>query len=264
MAGPVQTLLGKKQRPKEKDDLQAEVLERFLDSYRDRPPLTLSLLGAMVAIHLFATLWDLLHAKKIVWYMVLLGQHTNATLVAFGARSAGRVAQGEFWRLVTSGFVHGDLIHLCVNGLALVGLGRMAEAVFGPSRYLWIFLCSVVGGALMAQMWGGILSFGASGGLFGVMGALIGLGWSRQERLPPKLMAVFGIQLVVWTLLNLVIGFLLPFVSTSSHVGGLLVGILMGLFSADRITVSDPPSDIPLQLGSGAVLALCFGCLILW
>ena len=238
------------------------MLERFLDAYRDRPPLTLALMGAMAMSHLGTMGWDLVH-QKMVWWVLLVGEHSNGALLAFGARSAAKVAQGELWRLVTSGFVHGNLIHLAVNGLALVGLGRMGEAVFGPARFLWIFLLSVVGGALMAQMTGSLLSFGASGGLFGVMGALISFGWARKDRLPDNLVSTFGKQLAAWTLLNLVVGLLLPFVSTPSHVGGLLTGLVLGVGCRDRLTTVKEPSDIPMILGSATLIILSYGCLIL-
>lgn len=245
------------------EEQQVETLERFLDAYRDSPPLTLYMLGAMVAFHLGATFWDVTH-QKMSWWKILLGQHTNSTLLLFGARSAGKVAQGEYWRLLTSGFVHGDVIHLGVNGLALVGLGRMGEAVFGPVRFLWIFLLSVLGGALLAQMTGSPLSFGASGGLFGLMGAMIAFGWIRQQFLPAKLVKIFGTQLAAWTVLNLLVGLLLPFVSSSSHVGGLIAGLVTGFFVSDRLTREQIPNEMPLLLGSGALLSLSFGCLILW
>lgn len=237
-------------------------MERFLDCFEAVPLLTKFLLAALVALHLAAGLWEMTH-RQVLWFWAVFGSHSNPVLIEFGARAQGRVAQGELWRLVTCGFVHGDLIHLIVNGLALVGLGRLGEAVFGPARFMWIFLLSVVGGALAAQAHGGSISFGASGGLFGVMGALLSFGWLRREYLPAQMLGVFGKQLVVWTALNLIIGFFLPFVSSPSHVGGLITGLVAGLLHEDRLTNDQAPNEGAFVLTTTAVLGLSFAILVL-
>ncbi len=246
----------------EPEELRARTMERFLDCFEAVPLLTKLLLAGLVALHLAAGVWELTH-RKVSWFWAFLGSHSNPTLIEFGARAQGRVAQGELWRLVTCGFVHGDLIHLIVNGMALVGLGRLGEAVFGPARFIWIFLLSVVGGALAAQAHGGSISFGASGGLFGVMGALLSFGWLRREYLPAQMLEVFGKQLALWTALNLIIGFFLPFVSSPSHVGGLITGLLAGLLHEDRLTNDQPPNEGTFVLTTAALLGLSFGILIL-
>jgi rhomboid protease GluP len=237
-------------------------MERFLDCFEVVPVLTKLLLGVLVVLHLGAGVWELTH-RKVLWFWAFFGSHSNPTLIEFGARAQGRVAQGELWRLVTCGFVHGDMIHLIVNSMALVGLGRLGEAVFGPARFLWIFVLSVVGGALAAQAHGGSISFGASGGLFGVMGALLSFGWLRREFLPAQMLEVFGKQLVLWTALNLIIGFFLPFVSSPSHVGGLITGLVAGLLHEDRLTNDQPPNEATFVLTTAALLGLSFGILIL-
>jgi rhomboid protease GluP len=237
-------------------------MERFMDYFEVVPVLTKLLLGAMVLLHLGASFWELTH-RKVVWFWAFLGSHSNPTLIEFGARAQGRVAQGELWRLVTCGFVHGDLIHLVVNGMALVGLGRLGEAVFGPARFIWIFTLAVIGGALAAQAHGGSISFGASGGLFGVMGALLSFGWLRREFLPAQMLEVFGKQLALWTALNLIIGFFLPFVSSPSHVGGLIAGLLAGLLHEDRLTNDQAPNETTIVLTVAGILGISFGILIL-
>lgn len=238
-------------------------MERFLDLYRDRPPLTTGLAWGMLFLYGAAAFWEWTHSRA-PWWVALIGEHSPGTLLLFGARSAGRVAQGEVWRLLTSGFVHGGVLHVGVNCLALVGLGRIGETVFGPMRYFWIFLLSIVGGALCAQMTGSPLSFGASGGLFGIMGALLAFGWTRQHLLPTNMVRFFGTQLAAWTALNLAIGFVLPFISNASHVGGLLTGIACGFVHADRITARDAATnDVTFGLISGFSLLLCFGSLLL-
>ncbi len=238
-------------------------MERFLDLYQDRPPLTTGLAWGMLFLYAAAAFWEWTHART-VWWLALIGEHSLGTLLLFGARSAGRVAQGEMWRLLTSGFVHGGILHVGVNCLALVGLGRIGETVFGSTRFFWIFLLSITGGALLAQMSGSPLSFGASGGLFGIMGALLSFGWTRQHLLPANMVRFFGTQLAAWTLLNLAIGFVLPFISNASHIGGLITGLAAGAVHADRLTGKKSGSDdVMFALLCGGTLLLCFGCLLL-
>jgi membrane associated rhomboid family serine protease len=247
--------------PSGRPDSQEVTLERFLDLYSERPPVTIALLVVLVLFQLGIGTWDYLYRKVPLWY-TFLGEHTHAALVTFGARSASRIAQGELWRLVSSGFVHGDALHLLVNGLALLGLGRLAEAVFGPARFVWIFLLSIAGGTLAAQMAGGLVSFGASGGLLGLMGALMSFGWSKRRQLPQKLVQLFGVHLLGWTLLNLIIGVILPFINSPSHVGGLLMGLLLGVIHRDRLTQPEA-NALPFVLASISLLGLVYGALLL-
>jgi membrane associated rhomboid family serine protease len=129
----------------------------------------------------------------------------------------GLVTAGEWWRILTSGFLHFGLIHLAFNMLALWILGRDVETVLGRGRFLAVYLISMLGGsaAIMLIYGAGATVAGASGAVFGVMGALVVV--LRRLRMPPG--PALGIIAI-----NVAIGFLIPAISLTAHVGGLLAG----------------------------------------
>lgn len=144
---------------------------------------------------------------------------------------------GEPWLLVTSGFLHANLMHVAFNGYLLWRLGQMLEPVMGLARFGALFAAGLAGGSLgvvlQGALWStigevpvltthpGIPTLGASGAVFGLMGAaMVGL----------KARGVNPWQTDIGTLvaLNLVITFLIPRVSVGGHIGGLLAGLLAG------------------------------------
>jgi hypothetical protein len=85
------------------------------------------------------------------------------TLWEFGAKLPQSIlGQGQWWRLVTAGFLHGGLIHIAMNSWVLFDLGAQIEEVFGPSRLIVIYFCATVGGFLASTFWSRALSIGGS------------------------------------------------------------------------------------------------------
>jgi membrane associated rhomboid family serine protease len=145
------------------------------------------------------------------------------------------VARGEPWRLLTYAFLHFGAVHLLVNMVALYGLGSFLEGLVGWTRYLGIFCASALGGGMASAVaglvrmhlgWGPVLTVGASGAIWGLMGATLGL-VLRRERVFPELIAR-GLRqrLVVVLLLNVGISFL-PGIDLFAHLGGGLTGFLL-------------------------------------
>jgi membrane associated rhomboid family serine protease len=156
------------------------------------------------------------------WTVVTSGSlNRNATAPLFGAWAMvpGAVADGEWWRLVTGGFLHFGPIHLLFNMMALWVIGRDVESALGRGRFLAVYLVSLLGGsaAVMLLTAPGANVAGASGAVFGLMGALAVL----LRRLKVPLGQVGGLIAV-----NLVITFLLPGISVAGHLGGLITGAI--------------------------------------
>jgi rhomboid protease GluP len=244
---------------------------RFERHYFRVPRATVALLVAFVAMHVVTGVADAGVRKKSVWLAELFAR-TRPVLTAFGGRVTRKVEHGEVWRLLASGFLHADLAHLFFNGLAFWGLGRLAEAVYGPTRLLWIFAISVIGGSILSQVGGSPLTVGASGGIFGLMGALVVFGWRRRAQMPPDLRDLFGRGLYPWILVNLLIGPLLagihhvlalfvevplPMIDNWAHVGGLLAGALAGAVTDDRI--SSPYGNGPARALAVALVVIAIG-----
>jgi rhomboid protease GluP len=245
--------------PEEDAQLRAwqRVLDRFVRRYASRGPLTLSLLASFLVMHALTGLYDLLTGSVGPWLAIFGGRSTEA-LTALGGRDRELVAAGEAWRMVSAGFLHADATHLLFNALAMSGLGRLSEATFGRVRTLAIFLFAVLGGNLLSQMGDANLSIGASGGVFGLMGALVTFGFRRGRAMPPPLKDVYGQGLLKWVGLNLLIGFLLPFVDNRGHIGGLLTGAAMGLVLRDEVFDATKPRT---ETGTWLLLVVCLAML---
>lgn len=130
--------------------------------------------------------------------------------------SPADVAAGDWMRLIGSGFLHFGLMHLAVNMFALYILGRDTELVLGRSRYVAVYLISLLGGSASVMAFeGGGFTAGASGAIFGIMGAQAVI-LLRMRRSPGPVIAVIAI--------NVVISVTLPGISFWGHLGGLAAG----------------------------------------
>src|ERR1035437_6989128 len=143
------------------------------------------------------------------------------TLKLFGAKWNEGLAQGEYWRLVTAGFLHGGLFHILMNSWVLFDLGAQVEEIYGSSRMLVIYFISTVGGFYASAMWSASVSVGASAGLFGLVGAMIALGVRHRN---PMGAAIRGMYLR-GAVIGLAFGMIGMFhVENAAHIGGLAAG----------------------------------------
>jgi membrane associated rhomboid family serine protease len=132
------------------------------------------------------------------------------------------VSSGEWWRLITSGFLHASILHIGSNMLALFFIGRALEPALGSLRLGVIYFVSLAAGSLgVIILEPNALSIGASGAIFGLMGAFVIFARSRGISVMQS-----GIGPVI--LLNLAITFTIPGISVGGHVGGLVGGAAIG------------------------------------
>jgi membrane associated rhomboid family serine protease len=132
------------------------------------------------------------------------------------------VVAGQWYRLVTAGFLHYGLLHLGLNMWALLLFGREAERMIGRWRFVVLYLLSGVGGSALAMLLASgpsVALAGASGSVFGLFGALVF--FFRKLRLDPR-------QLIMLIVLNFGLGFFIASISWQAHLGGLLTGGLAG------------------------------------
>ncbi len=151
-------------------------------------------------------------------------------LRAAGAVDAVRVWQGEVWRLFSALFVHAGVWHLGLNLWVLWQVGRLLEPILGTARFVLVYLVSGIVGFAASLLWHPGLSLGASGAIFGAVGGLLALAAVTKDTPLGKHLLRALAPFVVATL---VIGFFLPFVDNTAHVGGLIAGFLLsyGLFA---------------------------------
>lgn len=132
------------------------------------------------------------------------------------------VAEGEWYRLVSSGFMHASLIHIGFNMLLLFMLGRLLEPALGTPRFLVLYFASLLGGSLGALLMDpNVPTVGASGAVFGLFGAGFLI---ARERGMGSLASELGFLIVI----NLVLSFTLPGISAGGHLGGLVGGLICG------------------------------------
>jgi membrane associated rhomboid family serine protease len=169
------------------------------------------------------------------------------------------VAHGQWWRLITGGFLHGGMLHLLMNMWALYIIGTVLEQVLGRGRYLLLYAVSLMGGALgvvIVDMLGSpSLTVGASGGIFGLFGALLVVQRSRGIGLMQS-----GLAWIIG--LNLLITFTIPNISIGGHIGGLIAGgAAAAIMLAGKPMVRQTDSE---RLSRASVIGvLIIGCGIL-
>ncbi len=158
------------------------------------------------------------------------------------AKDNEAIREGEVWRLLTAGLVHGSWVHLVMNGMVLNDVGRLVESLFGARRFLVLLWVSVLGGSLASFATNPHPSVGISGGLFGLVGAMLALGLRHRRRLTPPVKRILLRAPVEVIVLNLALGLALPIIDNSAHLGGLVTGFALALLLPAR-----PEVDAALQ-----------------
>ncbi|HLX32206.1 MAG TPA: rhomboid family intramembrane serine protease [Gaiellaceae bacterium] len=132
------------------------------------------------------------------------------------------VDRGDWWRLVTAMFLHASIIHIGFNMFALWVIGTPVEQYLGRARYIGLYFVSGLAGSAGALVSAPLVaSLGASGAVFGILGAMLILEWQITGRLAGNAMT--------WIVINLIISFAVPGISVGAHIGGLIGGILVTL-----------------------------------
>ena len=161
------------------------------------------------------------------------GSTSVEVLVRMGAKVTPLIAAGQYWRLFTSMFLHIGILHLLFNAYALFAIGTDLERLFGPWRFLTIYLLAGLFGSLASYAFSLNLAAGASGAIFGVIGALAAFFALHRERLGSWGRARLG-NIAFLIVLNLIWGFTQRGIDNFAHLGGLLSGAALGWAMAPR------------------------------
>jgi membrane associated rhomboid family serine protease len=177
-----------------------------------------------------------------VWLAMLLagGSQNSDVLRLFGANDGVLILRGQTWRLFTSMFVHVSLAHLFFNTYALYIFGLEMERLYGPDRFIIIYILSGLFGSLVSFASRGpyVLSAGASGAIFGIVGMNLAFFLTHRHTF-----GSFGRSRIMNTLviigINLFLGFSIPNIDNLAHLGGLVSGFAMGYGLAPRYDIAD-------------------------
>ena len=169
-----------------------------------------------------------------VWQLSSGALLSEEGVIASGALMRERVLQGEWWRVLSATVLHGSPGHLFGNAISLYILGMASEHAYGTRPMLLIYLASAVAGSLLSVAASPGPSVGASGAIFGLMGAVMVLFWKHHQDLLVRDKRI-GVVIAVWALLTVVSGLMTPMIDNAAHIGGLLGGMAVSLGVRPRI-----------------------------
>ncbi|NJM53044.1 MAG: rhomboid family intramembrane serine protease [Blastocatellia bacterium] len=142
------------------------------------------------------------------------------------------VWEGEFWRLLTVGTLHGGFLHIYFNGQALYGLGTTVEYLSNRAHLAIVFVLAIISGALFSLYFmPDTPSVGASGGIMGIIGYAAILGYKRKQQMPPDFLKNMLINIGFITAFGLVA---YQIIDNFGHLGGLLVGVVYGFLQIPK------------------------------
>jgi membrane associated rhomboid family serine protease len=155
----------------------------------------------------------------------------HAVLIGFGAKQNSLIAeQHQYWRLVTSIFIHIGFIHLFLNNYALWIIGQEIERIYGSSRFVFLYLTTGVLGSLGSYLFSPqATSAGASGAIFGLFGVMATFAFKYRREIPELLSREIKRRVLPIIAINLLFGFSVSIVDNAAHIGGLLSGIALAL-----------------------------------
>lgn len=182
--------------------------------------------------------------------MELSGGSTNSQiLLKYGANLDILVKNGEYYRLFTCIFLHIGIMHLICNMYSLYVIGREVESLFGKVKYIIIFILSGIFGSIMSIAFThNTISAGASGAIFGLLGALLYFGINYRTYLGEAIKRTIIPIIVV----NLIIGFFAEGIDLAAHIGGLVGGVLVAMM------VGVPDKSKTKDIINGTILTIIY------
>lgn len=167
--------------------------------------------------------YALIIINLLVYFIPMLLGNSDIVISYLGSYGLS-VKMGEYYRLLTAVFVHANIAHLLFNMYALWIIGMQLESFIGKWRFLVVYLFSALCGSLLSVVvTPDALSVGASGTIFGLLGALLYFGYHYRIYLG----TVIKSQIIPLIVINLLLGFMVPGIDNAAHIGGLIGGALM-------------------------------------
>ena len=221
-----------------------EAIEFARQSELSVPYFTYVLIGLIVAVTLCQLSAGLDESRKIA-----------------GLEKTSFWSGGEYWRILTSGTLHGGILHIFFNGQALLGFGGLIEYLSNRAHLLIVFVLAIVGGGLCSLFFmpvGNVI--GASGGVMGLIGYLAIYGYRRRRQLPPNFLKSMLIN----------VGFIAAFgliayqiIDNFAHLGGFATGAIYGFVQIPKDLQANPRAvgTAVEILGYGALMIFVFACI---
>jgi rhomboid protease GluP len=226
-----------------------------------RPRAVWVLLALNIAIYVIPTLLQFVGVR-------VGGVPINDYVLVAGAKdNAGIKLGGQYYRFLTSMFLHGGLLHILFNAWALYALGPETERIYGTLRFLAVYFIAGLAGGVASYTFSASPSVGASGAIFGLVGALAVFYYTSRELLGNAARQQLG-SLITVIMINLFIGFNSGgLIDNSAHLGGLAGGAIVGWLLAPRFAVDErlyPPQVVRRALPWGWAATIGFLALLVF
>ncbi len=199
----------------------------------------------------------------IWWLMVIQGadivKPPADLLLYWGGNATSEVQRGQWWRMVSSTFLHSGILHLTMNMVGLWIIGQTVERIYGYCPYLMIYLGSTIAGSALSLHFSAqkAVSVGASGAVFGIAGALLVAVYQYRNTLPK----IFGKQHLTgigfFVFYALAQGFTTGGIDNGAHIGGLLAGAVMAYILPKRFDLSRYAAAIKSRSVVALAAAVC-------
>lgn len=148
----------------------------------------------------------------------------SRVLIGMGAKVNVLINHGQIWRLITCTFLHGGLAHIAFNMFALNIVGKDIEYAFGKVKYIIIYFAAGLGGSIFSYIFSpNSISVGASGAIFGLLGAMLAYGYINRSKIGKSYMKNIFKVIVI----NIVIGITISNIDNWAHIGGLVFGAIV-------------------------------------
>jgi len=180
--------------------------------------------------------------------------------IKWGSKLPLLVADGEYWRLLSSGFLHFGFIHLALNMYILFQVGYFFERIYGSLYFLALYLFITVLSSLIGAWWHPLAnSVGASGAIFGLFSATTIYAFLSKNKLPESISRQLIKDGLIFLFLNLALSFTFDFIDYGVHIGGMISGIIFGFIFGRPLTV-ERSNGFTLS----SVLRICSASLIIF
>jgi rhomboid protease GluP len=178
------------------------------------------------------------------------------TLAYFGDKFPMALRLGQWWRLVTAGYLHGGLFHIFMNMWVLLDVGSIVEELYGPARMFVYYTAANIAGFYLSYLWSPVPSMGASAAIMGLIGVMIAFGMQHRSAIGDAIKS----QYIRWVIWILIIGLLPGFaVDNAAHIGGLIAGFgLAYLTGTPRYEGS--PTERLWKVAAGLCVLLTAAC----
>jgi len=204
--------------------------------------------------------WGLIAINVAIYLIARIDPATGREIFINAAQYKPLIDDGEFWRIFTAMFLHANLTHVLFNMWALYLFGPALERRFGSVSFAAIYLAAGLSGGSLYHLFGRLdPAVGASGAIFGLMGALLAA--TYRQRHTPAGRAVFS-QLMLLLLINLTLPFVISNIAWEAHLGGLVAGVAISA-AWDKIPLRQPGAVLQRVIIATTVSIVAVGAMLI-